>query len=533
MNRYRIILLFIFFSFPVFAGEPRFYLSQSRAELGDPVFAVFELEGGAQVRILEKEFQGKGIKAVYWGMEDNTTILNYKAYRKKLLKYRLVVSAPGRYEVPEIGLEVDGKKVHSGVLAVEFGTKRSSPRGPGSIWSRFFSNESDQGPADENLKVVFQLDKKEVWTGQPVLGFFTLYYRDIVRPYFDRDPSSSIEFPYFRSEILSGMSLNIPEAVVYEGLVYETFPYNKEFFILTPLKSGEYSLGSTSFHLEGQLQSYFHMRTLRSIPGKIHVRPLPSPSFANFGGAVGKFQIETKDAPEEAPEGEPFLFKIVIKGKGNLAPVQDPIREGCGRIDCFPEITLVQSSPQREFRELDPGEYGFSLNYSYVYSALPSKQGLWNPGKLPFVFFDPYSSRYSEVSIRLPAVKIGPPSLKAAEPIHETSEIIKVKTVILVALFLGIAGAVTVWFFRLRKVRGHEELLKRLDDWIGSKRGLVLKHSLLAKGISEDEASLLIGWKSESSSLVALYPKLDSVSKIYLLRSAELILADVQQKEPL
>lgn len=123
--------------------------------------------------------------------------------------------------------------------------------------------------------------------------------------------------------------------------------------------------------------------------------------------------------------------------------------------------------------------------------------------------------------------------MKAAEPIHETSEIIKVKTVILVALFLGIAGAVTVWFFRLRKVRGHEELLKRLDDWIGSKRGLVLKHSILAKGISEDEASLLIGWKSESSSLVALYPKLDSVSKIYLLRSAELILGDVQQKEPL
>ncbi|PNV77083.1 aerotolerance regulator BatD, partial [Leptospira inadai serovar Lyme] len=168
MNVYRAFFLFIFLCSPVLAGEPRFYLSQSRAELGDPVFAVFELEGAAQVRILEKEVQGKGIKAVYWGMEDNTTILNYKAYRRKLLKYRLVVSSPGRYEVPEIGLEVDGKKVHSGVLAVEFGPKRSSPRGPGSIWSRFFSNESDQGPADENLKVVFQLDKKEVWAGQPV-----------------------------------------------------------------------------------------------------------------------------------------------------------------------------------------------------------------------------------------------------------------------------------------------------------------------------------------------------------------------------
>ncbi|WP_010410070.1 BatD family protein [Leptospira inadai] len=533
MNVYRAFFLFIFLCSPVLAGEPRFYLSQSRAELGDPVFAVFELEGAAQVRILEKEVQGKGIKAVYWGMEDNTTILNYKAYRRKLLKYRLVVSSPGRYEVPEIGLEVDGKKVHSGVLAVEFGPKRSSPRGPGSIWSRFFSNESDQGPADENLKVVFQLDKKEVWAGQPVLGFFTLYYKDIVRPYFDRDPSSSIEFPYFRSEILSGMNLNIPETVVYEGVLYETFPYNKEFFILTPLKSGDYSLGSTAFHLEGQLQSYFHMRTLRSIPGKIRVRPLPTPSPANFEGAVGKFQVETEDAPEEAPEGEPFLFKIVIKGKGNLAPVQDPIREGCGQADCFPEITLVQSSPQREFRELDPGEYGFSLHYSYLYSALPSKQGLWNPGKLPFVFFDPYSGRYSEVSIRLPTVKIGPPSWKAVEPIPETSEIIKGKTVILVALFLGIAGAATVWFVRFRTVRRHEELLKRLDDWIGSKRGLVLKHSILAKGISEDEASLLIGWKSESSSLASLYPKLDSASRIYLLRSAELILGDIQQKEPL
>ncbi|TGK09060.1 aerotolerance regulator BatD [Leptospira fletcheri] len=530
MNRKCLPFLLLLFSVPLIAGEPKFYLSQSRAELGDPVFAVFELEGATQVRLLEKEFHGKGIKAVYWGMEDNTTILNYKAYRKKMLKYRLVVSGPGKYEVPEISLELDGKRIRSASLVVEFGAKPPGPRGPGSIWNRFFSNESEEGPADGDLKVVFQLDKKEVWMGQPLLGFYALYYRNSIRPYFDRDPSSSIEFPYFRSEILSGMSLNIPETVLYDGVPYETFPYNKEFFVLTPLKPGEYSLGSTSFHLEGQLQSYFHMRTIRSVPGKIRVKPLLLAP-PNFSGAVGRFRIETGGSPADSKLGEPFLLKLNLQGKGNLAPVQDPIRSSCGSPDCFPEITLVQSVPQREFKELDPGEYGFRLNYSYTYSVLPQKQGLWNRGTLSFVYFDPYLGNYSQLSISLPTVKVGPPAPPLSESNAEKRKDAGWKWWFWGFVALAVSCAAYLGLYQWKKIGKRVETLKRLDEWIGSKRGLVLKHSVLAKGLSEGEAALLADCKSKEKALTEMYSKLDPASKIRLLGSAKRILNDPRQNE--
>lgn len=533
MKRFFFLTLLFFYSYEgLFAGEPKFYLSQTRAELGDPVFVVAETDGSAEIRILEKEFQGHGIRAVYWGMEESTTIVNFRAYRKKLLKYRLVVSAPGKYSVPEVVIDQEGKKYGATGLLVEFGPRRSASRSPGSIWNRFFSTEDNQGPADGDLKVVFQLDKKEVWVGESVLGFFALYYRNSIRPYFDRDPSSSIEFPYFRSEVISGVGLKIPDEVVYDGLEYETSPYNKEFFVLTPLKKGEYSLGSTGFHLEGQLQSYFHMRTVKTIPSRILVKDLPSPSPNNFEGAVGKFEIVEEAFPTEAYEGESFSFKFSIRGKGNLSSVKDPLRAGCGDPGCFPEITLVQVRPQREFRELDPGQYGFYLSSTYAYSVLPKEQGIWKHPDLKFSYFDPEAARYKDASIRFPTIVVKPARPKTADPeMQEEKRSLLGKLSVGIITGFALLGAAWFGFGFWKKARSRVEVLKRLDLWIGSKRGFVLKHSAMSKGLSDEEASLLAGWKSEDIPITETYRRLGPPSQAVLLRTAERLLIELKKEE--
>lgn len=526
------IILFILFSIvDLFAGDPKFYLSQTRAELGEPVFVIVEAEGSAEVRVIEKEFQGHGIRAVYWGMEDSTTIVNFKAYRKKILKYRLVVSAPGKYSVPEVAVDVEGKRYGASGLMVEFGPRRAATRNPNSIWNRFFSTEDTQGPADGDLKVVFQLDKKEVWVGEPVLGFFALYYRNAIRPYFDRDPSSSIEFPYFRSEVITGVGLTIPESVIYEGVQYDTSPYNKEFFVLTPLKRGEFSLGSTGFHLEGQLQSYFHMRTVKTIPGRIQVRDLPLPSPPNFGGAVGKFEMTLEDIPKETNLGDPFQFRLVLRGKGNLSSIKDPLRSSCPKRDCYPDITFLQLRPQKEFKELDPGEYGFYLNHSFSYSVLPKEEGTWQESDLKFSYFDPKFGKYTDVSVRFPPVHVGPPRPKSNLPESEKSSGVSYGYVWILTLgiFAGALGFFLTVYWKGKFAA--DRLLKRLDLWIGSKRGFVLKHSALGRGLSEEEASLLAGWKSEDIPLTETYRRLGPVSKTALLKIADRLMLNVKEDE--
>ncbi|TGK01954.1 aerotolerance regulator BatD [Leptospira langatensis] len=532
MKRFLLLFIFGFASVSsVYAVDPKFYLSQSRAELGDPVFAIIETEGAAQIRVIDKEFQAKGIKAVYWGMEDSTTIVNFKTFRKKLLKYRLIASAPGKYTVPEITIEIDGKKFETSSLTVEFGARSAAARNPGSFWNRFFTTEDNAGPADGDLKVVFQLDKKEVWVGQPILGFFALYYRNAIRPYFDRDPSSSIEFPYFRSEVLSGISLTIPNTVVYEGIEYETSPYNKEIFILTPLKKGEYSLGSTSFHLEGQLQSYFHMRSTKTIGSKITVQDLPQPSPKTFAGAVGDFEISLEGFPKNIHTDEPFQFKVVLKGKGNLSSVKDPLRSSCPSPDCYPEITFLQLRPQREFKELGPGEYGFYLNHSYSYSVLPKKEGTWKPKDLQFSYFNPNLRRYSEVTISFPSLTVGPPrpKIKTSEGGVERGYGISFWGISL----LGISGLAGTLYIALVFRRRYEitRSLKRLDLWIGSKRGFVLKHAAMSKGLSEEEGIVLASCKSESVPLDETYRSMDPDSRASLLGIAHKLLVNIKEEE--
>ncbi|PJZ76474.1 BatD family protein [Leptospira neocaledonica] len=514
----RFLLLLLLGALPLFAQGSKFYLSQTRADLGDAVFLILETEGGAQVRLIEKEWTGQGIKAVYWGTEENTTIVNFKVYRKKLIKYRLTVSAPGRFSVPEIEVEVDGQKVESGMMVLEISPRSSSTnKSSGFFSNRYFFSEETDGPEDGDLKVLFRTNKDQVWVGEPVLGFFTLYYRNAIRPYIDRDFSSSIEFPYFRSEALSGINLLIPEQVIYEGLEFETAVYNKETFILTPLKKGEYSLGSTIFHLEGRQQSFFHMRSIKTIPSKIFVKDLPSPSPLEFKGAVGNFKIGLEEYPKAGFLGEPFQFKLTISGNGNLSSIKDPLLSVCD-LPCHPEITFLQTRQQRDFRELGPGEFGFYLNHSYHYSVLPKKEGVWKPDDLKFTFFNPSSGRYESVSLRFPGLEIGP--LKPKQEITTEDSGGKSGSFLLVSILLSFAfiGASTFVVLAMRKRHQKNVVLKRLDLWIGSKRGFVLKHSVMTKGLPEEEATLLAGWKSDTVPLIETYKSLGPSSRETLIR---------------
>ena len=527
----RFLLLLFFGVYPLFAQGPKFYLSQTRADLGDAVFVILETEGGAQIRLIEKEWTGQGIKAVYWGTEENTTIVNFKVYRKKLIKYRLTVSAPGRFSVPEIEVEVDGQKVGSGMMALEISPRSSTAnKSSGFFSNRYFFSEDTEGPEDGDLKVLFRTNKGQAWVGEPVLGFFTLYYRNAIRPYIDRDFSSSIEFPYFRSEALSGINLLIPEQVMYEGLEFETAVYNKETFILTPLKKGEYSLGSTVFHLEGRQQSFFHMRSIKTIPSKILVKDLPSPAPLGFKGAVGNFKIDLEEYPKTSFLGEPFQFKLTISGNGNLSSIKDPLLSVCDSA-CYPEITFLQTKQQRDFRELGPGEFGFYLNHSYHYSVLPTKQGIWKPDDLKFIFFNPGSGRYESVSLHFPALEIGPPRPKQEIVTEDTGG--RGRSFLLVSILLSsiFIGASTFAVLTLRKKYQAEVILKRLDLWIGSKRGFVLKHSVMAKGLPEEEASLLAGWKSDTVPLTETYKNLGPSSRETLIRISRWLSDKLKEEE--
>ncbi|WP_332460812.1 BatD family protein [Leptospira ainazelensis] len=550
----RILSVLIFFcAFALGAEETKFYVTRNMFHLGEESFAVFEMDLNSKYTIPRNSFSNGDITVVYASIEENTTIINFQVFRKRLLKFRIKASKQGTFELPPLSIEVNGKTFTPGATQVQVlaRTQTAKSRG-GSFFDRFFQVEGEDLPENADLRVLFQTSKKQAWIGEPIIGYFTLYYRDVRKPYFDRNPADSIQFPYFRSEVLSGVAVKIPEQILYEGNVYDVAVYNKEIYSLIPLRPGDFYLGKTTFSLEGQLQSYFNVKTVSTIPNQISVRPLPKTE-ENFSGGVGKFktQIRIKNDPSEIAVGDTLYLTVIIEGEGNLSSVSDPFSSSCnGGKNCFPHATLYDTYRSWKFTELENSEYGFYSTAKFEYGIPMDKKGIWKEGSKVFVYFDPDSGTYKNSILEFPSVEVLAESKRKKPSIDEKTEegassVFSKRVLFLSLVFLILFSAsLSIWIRWKKNENGFQFLdwipgilritggpiLKELDLLVGSKRGLVLKQSLLSKGISEPDASFLANISRTESNFVEISRRLNSDGKKNLLRIAKTIVKKLREE---
>ncbi|WP_408611633.1 BatD family protein [Leptospira ainlahdjerensis] len=548
-----LFVLILFGPFALGAEEIKFYVTRNMFHLGEESYAVFEMDLNSKYTIPQNSFSNGDLTVFYAGIEENTTIINFQVFRKRLLKFRIKASKQGTFELPQLSIEVNGKPFTPGSVQVQIlaRTQTAKSRG-GSFFDRFFQFEGEDLPENADLRVLFQTSKKQAWIGEPIIGYFTLYYRDVRKPYFDRNPADSIQFPYFRSEVLSGVAVKIPEQILYEGNVYDVAVYNKEIYSLIPLRPGEFYLGKTTFSLEGQLQSYFNVKTVSTIPNQISVRPLPKTE-EQFSGGVGKFktQIKLKNDPSEIAVGDTLYLTVIIEGEGNLSSVSDPFSSACnGGKNCFPRATLYDTRRSWKFTELENSGYGFYSTVKFEYGIPMTKKGIWKEEPKSFVYFDPDSGIYKKSILEFPSVEVLAESKKKKftigknEDEESATDSLKRIGLFSLGLLLVLAVVFSIWIRRrkseidfnvLEWIPGFVRIsggpiLKELDLLIGIKRGLVLKQSLLSKGISESDASFLANISRTESNFVEISRGLNSDGKKNLLRIAQTIVKKLKEE---
>ncbi|TGM58843.1 aerotolerance regulator BatD [Leptospira adleri] len=546
------VLLFLG-TFALGAEETKFYVTRNMFHLGEESYAVFEMDLNSKYTIPQNSFSNGDITVFYSGVEENTTIINFQVFRKRLLKFRIKAAKQGVFPLPNLSIEVNGKTFTPGAVQVQVLARTQTARSRGgTFFDRFFQFEGEDLPENADLRVLFQTSKKQAWIGEPIIGYFTLYYRDVRKPYFDRNPADSIQFPYFRSEVLSGVAVKIPEQILYEGNVYDVAVYNKEIYSLIPLRPGDFYLGKTTFSLEGQLQSYFNVKTVSTIPNQITVRPLPKYE-GNFSGGVGKFktQIRIKNDSSEIAVGDTLYLTVIVEGEGNLSSVSDPFSSAChGGKNCFPQATLYDTHRSWKFTELENSGYGFYSIARFEYGIPMTKKGIWKEESKVFIYFDPDSGSYKNAILEFPSVGVRAESERKKNLIDEKS----VERVSFVSLnhilFLSIGFLILLSVFFSVWIRSKKTentfrfldwipgairiaggpILKELDLLVGSKRGLVLKQSLLSKGISEPDASFLANISRTESNFVEIFHRLNSGGKKDLLRIAQTIVKKLKEE---
>jgi hypothetical protein len=127
--------------------------------------------------------------------------------------------------------------------------------------------------------------------------------------------------------------------------------------------------------------------TLTSANQPIEVRALPSEGKPeNFSGAVGDFQFDGIEIPQQWKTGEPQKVALRIKGRGNFAIMQAPP---------LTPVDLWNTYPgQDRFSAGD--EASFSGNKIFQYNAIPRKAGNF-PVTFTLHYFDPNKGSYQSI----------------------------------------------------------------------------------------------------------------------------------------
>ncbi|MBP7281097.1 MAG: BatD family protein [Leptospiraceae bacterium] len=526
---------------PLLADPPKVYLNKNTVLKGEPLELRIEIAGSdPEVSISKNIFSENGVTAEYLGVESNTTIVNMKVTQKKIIKFRILSSKSGSLTTPKIIFSVDQQPYTADAIAFTVKPEKfvPRPRQVDPLFDQFFSGnfpgfqeKSYVNPDEDDIKISFYTSRPRVYVGETVIASFSLYYRYLEKPNFERHEQEPLEFPFFTSEILPNVNVSFPPRATLNGQEYQIAPYNREVYALTPLRKGKYSLGAAKFSVEGNPLSYFSPILKESLKKTVEVLDLPSPKPKDFSGEVGDYKMKLSIDTKNVTVGSPVFFSVQISGEGTGVLFKDPLQSFCKDNSCKADITFVDESKTKKFAKLKNGEYGFESESIFKYSLYPKEKGKLSLGEISVVFFNPDTAQYETSSVSFPEIDAKEAPLFSPKSIP-TLPSLNYKLWIFYFVVSGFIGFV---FYLLRieilnyaktliariplQTGGIHPDITKLDKAIGNKKGALLKVFLQGKGLNRTKVEELVRLKSNSGNLklAEIYQRSDSHQKEIIL----------------
>ena len=539
-KKIKYLSIFIIFVYPFFIqADPVFRLSKNEILKGEPLTAQFEFKGGADIKVPKNIISNNNVTAEYIGTEESVSIINMNVTRKKIVKFRIVTSKDGNLKTPDIIVESDGKEIHSGEESFRVSKEKYVPK---NNWFDFgedifggrlggFTKRAFTEPEEDDLLVKFETTRNSVYLGEPIVGYYLLYYKNLVAPFMERNEGRVLNFPYFSLDSLGEVTITSKERVTLFGKEYMIVPYQREVFAITPLKKGVYEIGEAEFFIEGSPTSYFSQRPIVSEKKKIIVKDFPSPQPIGFMGEVGDYSVKLITASKEVYAMIPHRIKLKIYGEGSGTYFRNPLEKMCDtKSKCNFEISMIGENRNRKFVKLKEGGYGFFSELEFEYSILPKEVGKLNFPEYSIQFFNPFRETYETRSIPFPKLiaKERPPTKKEVEQkninylslyilvllgISITFLVFKFRDIIpsvLINLKDNVIKILKNLFYELIPEEKRKKIFQKLnlvledkdglelDILVGQKKDTLLKNFLLQKGLNKEEAEFLSKLKSNN-----------------------------------
>lgn len=327
------------------------------------------------------------------GQSQNFTWINGQASASVTYGFSLTPLKEGTFTIPPIHLQGANDATAPLTLHVLKGDAAAIPSAPGDA-STPAAAPSAHGPSA--IFIRGSVDKTSVYVGEPVQYTFRLYNRV---PLFSRPNYQPPETSGFWSEDLPPQRSfqttvnNIPYNVT--ELRTALFPTSAGTAHIGPAKLAVTieNLGSDPFSQDffAQFFGRAEEKTLSTEPLTVHVKPLPNPKPAGFGGAVGHFTLNAAIDKNTVAVNDPVTLTVTIAGEGN--------------VKSLPNLTLPTLTNARMFDptsatsiEKKDGHVEGSKMFKTV--LIPTASGDLKIPSIPFVYFDPTQGAYKHLESR-------------------------------------------------------------------------------------------------------------------------------------
>jgi hypothetical protein len=252
--------------------------------------------------------------------------------------------------------------------------------------------------AGQDLFVEAVVDKDEAYIGEQVTYTFRFYQGVEL---------FGADLRYGKPETRGFWTEDLPPQNQYYQVVAERRYLVTEIKMgLFPTAVGTQTIGPASLSIEG----FFSHQILETDPLTVQALPLPQEGQpADFGGAVGQYQVTAWLDKSEATVNEPVTFSFRVSGTGNVQTVPEPL---------WPELENFRSYEAKSTTSTSIENYRVQGEKTYEKLFIPKEAGQYTIPPFRLTYFDPEARAYRTMETEPLAltVKPGVPESPPAAP---------------------------------------------------------------------------------------------------------------------
>lgn len=318
------------------------------------------------------------------------SMVNGETTAKVVYTYRLQPTKSGALTIPAIQIEVKGQTYESNPVAIEVTPGDAPPaqaptsRPPG-------DTTTPEELTNQDIYVEAEVDQAAPVVGEQIIYTFRLYQ---AINFFNQPQLNWPDFTNFLSYDLT------PNSQYYQTVNGREYLVTEVRRALFSTSAGATTLGPSQLIVPGDFFNQGIERETNAVT--VDVQPLPERAPADFGGAVGRFELTAEVEPKTTRANEPVTLRVTVTGDGNISAVNDPTAVGDEALPGWrvydPQITT------------DLDQVGEVIQGAKQFERLlvPKTEGALTIPPFSLAYYDPAAGEYRRAATEALTVQVAP-----------------------------------------------------------------------------------------------------------------------------